>query len=145
MDLFSGAIEDVAHPRQVSPNTVRDFTPGQLVGAPGSRSGPEVAGVVACDAPAEAPVYDSDEIAWVDACMAALPTAQVWFTYQDIRRSFGVSRATVARKVKAGLVPGIRFKNGRVVEEGAVRRFSRNQVRFVLLAVRRRGSPQQGA
>lgn len=84
------------------------------------------------------PRYDADEIALVDATIAEMPPSKLWFTYQDIQRLFGVSRATVARKVKAGLVPGIRFADGRVVEEGAVRRFSRTQIRFVLLAVRRR-------
>lgn len=86
----------------------------------------------------ELPGYDDHELALVDAALGALPSARQWFTYEDIRSTFGVSRATIARKVKAGLVPDIRFKDGRVVEEGAVRRFSRDQVRFVLLAVRRR-------
>ncbi|MBT9444105.1 MAG: hypothetical protein IV086_00240 [Hyphomonadaceae bacterium] len=84
------------------------------------------------------PPYDQDDVALVDASLAELSSSKVWFTYVDIQRCFGVSRATVARKLKAGLVPGIRFQGDRVVEEGAVRRFSRTQVRFVLLAVRRR-------
>jgi hypothetical protein len=84
------------------------------------------------------PAYDHDSMAIVDASLAEAPASKLWYTYQDIQRYFGVSRATVARKLKAGLVPDILFEGDRVVEEGAVRRFSRNQVRFVLLAVRRR-------
>ncbi|MFZ4604351.1 MAG: hypothetical protein ACOYM8_18070 [Caulobacterales bacterium] len=94
--------------------------------------------VTVCES--DLPRYDEDEITIVDATIAEMPPTKLWFTYQDIQRLFGVSRATVARKVKAGLVPGIRFADGRVVEEGAVRRFNRTQVRFVLLAVRRRAS-----
>lgn len=86
----------------------------------------------------ELPRYDDDEMEIVDVSLAETNTAKIWFTYADIRRCFGVSRATIARKLKAGLVPGIRFQGNRVVEEGAVRRFSRTQVRYVLLAVRRR-------
>lgn len=86
----------------------------------------------------ELPAYDEDETEIVDASLAEVSAAKIWFTYADIRRYFGVSRATVARKLKAGLVPGIRFEGDRVLEDGAVRRFSRTQVRFVLLAVRRR-------
>ena len=84
------------------------------------------------------PRYDDDEMEIVDVSLAETSEAKIWFTYADIRRCFGVSRATVARKLKSGLVPGIRFQGNRVVEEGAVRRFSRTQVRYVLLAVRRR-------
>ena len=86
----------------------------------------------------ELPAYDDDETEIVDASLAEVSASKIWFTYADIRRYFGVSRATVARKLKAGLVPGIRFQGDRVLEDGAVRRFSRTQVRFVLLAVRRR-------
>jgi hypothetical protein len=47
-----------------------------------------------------------------------------------------VSRATVARKVQQGLVPGIRFRGASVLPDGPVRRFDRNQLRWLLLALR---------
>jgi hypothetical protein len=84
------------------------------------------------------PNYDPHDVREVDAALTGVPATKVWFTYRDIKSMFGVSRATVARKVQARLVPGIRFEGRRVVEDGPVRRFSRDQVRFVLLAVRRR-------
>ena len=76
----------------------------------------------------------------VDRSIAALPEARIWFTYAAIRECFGVSRATVARKVKEGLVPGIRFCGTNVLEDGPVRRFDRDQLRWLLLAIRR-GKP----
>lgn len=81
------------------------------------------------------PAVDQD---LVDRSIAALPPNRMWFTYSAIRESFGVSRATVARKVKAGLVPGIRFHGASVIEDGPVRRFDRGQLRWLLLAVRSR-------
>lgn len=86
----------------------------------------------------ELPIYDEDEMEIVYVALAETSASKIWFTHADIRRYFGVSRAMVARKLKAGLVPGIRFEGDRALEGGAVRRFSRTQVRFVLLAVRRR-------
>jgi hypothetical protein len=71
----------------------------------------------------------------VDRSIAALPTEKLWFTYQDIRRCFGVSRATAARRLKDGVVPGVRFQQGRMIEDGAVRRLDREQLRWLLLAV----------
>lgn len=41
-----------------------------------------------------------------------------------------------ARKVKGGLVPGIAFVGERVVADGPVRRFTRDQIKFLLLAIR---------
>lgn len=82
------------------------------------------------------PHYSAEVIDQVDRSMAALPTEKLWFTYHDIRRCFGVSRATVARRMKDGLVPGVRFQLGRMIEDGAVRRLDREQLRWLLLAVR---------
>lgn len=85
------------------------------------------------------PTYPSELVEGVDQVIGALPPARMWFTYRDIAVSFGVSRATTARRVKEGLVPGVRIQSGRVLEDGAVRRFDRTQLRWLLLAVRSGG------
>lgn len=72
----------------------------------------------------------------VDKMLAELKSEHMLMTYRAIKECFGISRATVARRVKEGLVPGARFLNGRVLEEGPVRRFDRTQVRWLLLAIR---------
>ncbi|MEQ1820035.1 MAG: hypothetical protein ABL871_15645 [Terricaulis sp.] len=82
------------------------------------------------------PHYSTEVIEQVDRSIAALPTEKLWFTYHDIHRCFGVSRATVARRMKDGVVPGVRFQLGRMIEDGAVRRLDREQLRWLLLAVR---------
>lgn len=82
------------------------------------------------------PEYPQLDQELVDRSLAALPANRIWFTYAAIRECFGVSRATVARKVKRGLVPGIRFSGTSVLEDGPVRRFDRSQLRWLLLAVR---------
>ncbi len=84
------------------------------------------------------PAYSESDQELVDRSISALPPNRMWFTYAAIRESFGISRATVARKVKLGLVPGIRFTGVSVVEDGPVRRFDRAQLRWLLLAVRSR-------
>lgn len=89
--------------------------------------------VVSLDDLPRYPQLDQD---LVDQSIAALPAGKMWFTYQAIRECFGVSRATVARRVKKGLVPGIRFSGSRVIEDGSVRRFDRTQLRWLLLSVR---------
>lgn len=81
------------------------------------------------------PDYSTEVIKQVDRSIAALPTEKLWFTYHDIRRCFGVSRATVARRLKDGVVPGVRFQQDRMIEDGAVRRLDREQLRWLLLAV----------
>jgi hypothetical protein len=85
---------------------------------------------------ADLPDYPPLDQELVDRSIAALPPNRMWFTYAAIRECFGVSRATVARKVKKGLVPGIRFRGASVLEDGPVRRFDRNQLRWLLLALR---------
>jgi len=84
------------------------------------------------------PAYPRELVELVDRSLAALASDRVWFTYNDIRSCFGVSRATVARRVRDRLVPGVRLIDGRVQEDGAVRRFDRTQLRWLLLAVLRR-------
>lgn len=90
--------------------------------------------VIAID---EMPRYPREIAEQIDRSIAGLPPEKLWFTYKDIRRSFGVSRATVARRMKQGLVPGVRFQDGQVLEDGAVRRLDREQLRWLLLAVQR--------
>lgn len=82
------------------------------------------------------PVYSDFDRQAVERSLATLPPTKVWFTYAAVRDSFGISRATVARRVKEGLVPGIRFRGANVLEDGAVRRFDRAQLLWLLLAVR---------
>jgi hypothetical protein len=81
------------------------------------------------------PHYSTEVIEQVERSIAALPTEKLWFTYHDIGRCFGVSRATVARRMKDGLVPGVRFQHVRMIEDGAVRRLDREQLRWLLMAV----------
>ncbi len=64
-------------------------------------------------------------------------TNRVLLTHKEIWDYFGASRATVVRRMRDGLIPGIRLQHGRVLEDGPIRRFSRAQVRWLLLAVRR--------
>jgi hypothetical protein len=97
--------------------------------------------IEACDLPD----YPPELIAQVDRTISALPAEKLWFTYSDIKRSFGISRATIARRMKDGLVPGIRVLGGRVLDDGAVRRFDRTQVRWLLLSLKAPGKPQFGA
>ena len=110
------------------------------------RSSPKVAGKVTEPAKAlsdirvtsvaDMPVYSDFDRQAVERSLATLPVTKVWFTYAAVRDSFGISRATVARRVKEGLVPGIRFRGTNVLEDGAVRRFDRAQLLWLLLAVR---------
>ncbi len=89
-----------------------------------------------CVAISDLPRYPDELMAAVDAVVRELPASQLWFTYRDIRRYFGVSRATVARRLRERLVPGVLMEGDHVLEDGAVRRFDRMQLRWLLLAVR---------
>ena len=89
------------------------------------------------------PAYPPALVAAVEQSLLDLPAARVWLTYRDIQDHFGVSRATVARRVKDGLVPRVRLQEGRVLDEGSVRRFDRGQVRWILLAVQGRRSKSE--
>jgi hypothetical protein len=81
--------------------------------------------------------YSPEQRQQVDDDIARLPPGRLWFTYADVASVFGVSRATVVRKLRAGLVPGVRLQNNRMLDDGPVRRLSVEQVRYLLLAVRR--------
>lgn len=87
---------------------------------------------------ADIPSYAAEDVQTVEQVLAAWPATKALFTYSEIRQSFGVSRATVARKLKRGLIPGIAFAGDRVIADGPVRRFTRAQVKFLLLCVRDR-------
>lgn len=84
------------------------------------------------------PAYSHEAHASVAAALEALPQSQLWFTYKDIQLFFGVSRATVARRLREGLVPGVRMAGSSVMEDAAVRRFDRGQLKWLLLALRHR-------
>lgn len=84
------------------------------------------------------PAYSDEAHESVAAALEALPQAQLWFTYKDIQFFFGVSRATVARRLRERLVPGVRMAGASVVEDAAVRRFDRVQLKWLLLALRHR-------
>jgi hypothetical protein len=84
------------------------------------------------------PAYSEDAHEGVAAALQQLPHAQLWFTYKDIQFFFGVSRATVARRLRDGLVPGVRMAGASVVEDAPVRRFDRGQLKWLLLALRHR-------
>jgi len=92
---------------------------------------------------AELPEYPASLVEIVNRSITDLPKDLVWLTYKEIRKHFGVSRATIARRLKDGLVPGVRFQEGRMLDDGPVRRFDRTQLRWLLLAVRFAGSRYQ--
>lgn len=90
------------------------------------------------------PSYPPDLVAAAKRSIEEAATERVLLTYKEIDAFFGISRATVARRLKDGLVPGIRIWHGRVLEDGAVRRLDQTQVLYLLLAVRGR-RPQASA
>lgn len=89
------------------------------------------------------PKYPVEAIERATQALHQLPSSQLWFTYKDIQFFFGVSRATVARRLREGLVPGVRMAGSSVMEDAAVRRFDRGQLKWLLLALRHR--PRQSA
>jgi len=84
------------------------------------------------------PSYPPDLVAAAKRSIEEAATERVLLTYKEIDAFFGISRATVARRLKDGLVPGIRIWHGRVLEDGPVRRLDQTQVLYLLLAVRAR-------
>lgn len=82
------------------------------------------------------PAYPPEMVAAAARTIKEAPTNRVLLTYKEIDAFFGVSRATVARRLKDGKVPGIRLKHGRVLEDGPVRRLDRTQLLYLLLSVR---------
>lgn len=49
---------------------------------------------------------------------------------------FGVSRATVVRRMRQGLMSSVTMAGASVVEDAPLRRFDRKQIRWLLLAIR---------
>lgn len=82
------------------------------------------------------PEYSQEEIAEVDRVISEIRSDRLLLGYKDIQNLFGVSKATANRRMKDGLVPGVRIQDGIVSRDGGVRRFSREQVKWLLLAVR---------
>lgn len=86
------------------------------------------------------PAYSEEEIAAVDRVLEGIKSDRLFLGYRDIQDLFGVSKATVNRRMKDGLVPGVTLQSGVVTRDGGVRRFSREQVKWLLLAVRSTGN-----
>lgn len=82
------------------------------------------------------PKYPVEAIERATQALQQLPSSQLWFTYKDVRFYFGVSRATVARRLQEGLVPGVTMAGASVIEDAPLRRFDREQLRWLLLAIR---------
>ncbi|MBY0566049.1 MAG: hypothetical protein K2P70_01965 [Hyphomonadaceae bacterium] len=90
------------------------------------------------------PGYSNEEIAAVDRILAEMKSDRLFLGYKDIQDLFGVSKATVNRRMKEGLVPGVTIQDGVVRRDGGVRRFSREQVKWLLLAVRSNSGARVG-
>lgn len=115
---------------------------GQHV-TPSSRRRVRSARRVVCVAVEDLPDYPPAAVDSVARAMEALPRGRLWFTYKDINYYFGVSRATVTRRLRKGVVPGVMMDGESVIEDAPVRRFDREQLHWLLLAVRfhsRRGA-----
>lgn len=82
------------------------------------------------------PSYPEQEVAAVERLVADIKSDRALLGYHDVWTHFGVSKATANRRMKDGLVPGVRIVDGVVVRDGGVRRFSREQVKWLVLAVR---------
>lgn len=82
------------------------------------------------------PSYPEQEVAAVERLVASIKSDRALLGYSDVWAHFGVSKATANRRMKDGLVPGVRIANGVVMRDGGVRRFSREQVKWLVLAVR---------
>lgn len=83
------------------------------------------------------PAYPEEEVDAVERAIAEIRTDRVLLGYKDIKDFFGVSKATANRRMKDGLVPGVRILNGNVIRDGGVRRLDREQVKWLLLSLRR--------
>lgn len=90
---------------------------------------------------ADVPVYSDTEMALVDASLKVVSPEKAWFTYADVRAVFTISRATIVRRLRSGVVPGVRFQGERMLDDGAIRRLTREQVRYLLLAMRCSSKP----
>ncbi|MFZ4604060.1 MAG: hypothetical protein ACOYM8_16565 [Caulobacterales bacterium] len=85
---------------------------------------------------ADIPPFSSEAVAFAEEALANAPPGKALFTYADIATYFSISRATVIRRQRSGLIPGVRFIGSRVLDEGHVRRLTREQVRYLLMASR---------
>ncbi len=144
LSLFDvGVAEEIAAPAEIeaAPPSVKPIAAKPALSRAGARVVDERPSRVLCVD--DMPAYSDEANESVAAALEALPQAQLWFTYKDIQSLFGVSRATVARRLREGLVPGVRMAGSSVVEDAAVRRFDRGQLKWLLLALRHR--PRQQA
>lgn len=82
----------------------------------------------------DVPAYPEEE---VERAIAEIRTDRVLLGYKDIKDFIGVCKATANRRMKDGLVPGVRLLNGNVIRDGGVRRLDREQVKWLLLSLRR--------
>jgi len=82
------------------------------------------------------PPFPPEAEAFAAEALASAPSGKALFTYADIALYFGISRATVIRRQRSGIIPGVRFIGSRVLEEGHVRRLTREQVRYLLMVSR---------
>lgn len=121
-----------ATPRPVARVEVKPHREPDVATAPASAVSCEITTIGEADMPHSPP----DLVEATRRALAELPAERVWFGYRDIRTYFCVSRATVCRRMKEGCVPRVRLQAGRVLEEGAVRRFDRAQLLWLLLSVR---------
>lgn len=88
------------------------------------------------------PAYSQEEIAEVDRVIAQVKSDRLLLGYREVHDLFGVSKATANRRMKDGLVPGVTICDGVVSRDGGVRRFSREQLKWLLLAVRSSQHPR---
>jgi hypothetical protein len=133
LGLFDAVEAQAVVSPQLSRPPPRKIAPRAANIEPPRKSAAKLARIVAVD---DMPNYPAELVAIVDRSIAELPADMVWLTYRDIGKRFGVSRATIARRLKGGLVPGVRIYDGCVLGDGSVRRFDRVQLRWLLLAVR---------
>ncbi|GIK50988.1 MAG: hypothetical protein BroJett013_36850 [Alphaproteobacteria bacterium] len=142
LSLFDVEVaEAIAAPVEVKAPPLKSISTKPALSRAGARVTDERPSHVLCVD--DMPAYSDEAHESVAAALEALPQAQLWFTYKDIQFFFGVSRATVARRLREGLVPGVRMAGSSVMEDAAVRRFDRSQLKWLLLALRHR-SRQRG-
>ena len=142
LSLFDAEFTDeIAPPAEIKPQApAKPIAARPALSRHGARAIDERPSRVLCVG--DMPAYSDEAHESVAAALEALPQAQLWFTYKDIQSLFGVSRATVARRLRESLVPGVRMAGSSVMEDAAVRRFDRGQLKWLLLALRHRPRQQ---
>ncbi len=133
LGLFDLDVATPSAPARPPPVASQSRAPSPPVKARRKVAADEAAHLVTLD---DLPEYPAGLGEIVDRSITDLPKDLVWLTYKEIRKHFGVSRATIARRLKEGVVPGVRIQDGRMLDDGRVRRFDRVQLRWLLLAVR---------